>query len=108
MADKSEKQAQLLEDLRKLPVAAAAQALLALYRARQLRDDILTRLIGPGAPALLAQTYSGLGDLAFELARLQVKQIETVLKFSQQHSEQLFQGWRKIIRKPQTTLELAG
>ena len=69
MADKSDEQAKLLEDLRTLPAEVAADALLALRRERLLRDDILTRLLGPDAPALFEQCCGSVGDLLFEIAR---------------------------------------
>ena len=108
MADKSDEQAKLLEDLRTLPAEVAADALLALRRERLLRDDILTRLLGPDAPALFEQCCGSVGDLLFEIARLEMKQIELVLDFSRKQSERLFEWSRKAVRKAPLQLQLKG
>src|SRR5437660_558991 len=108
MADKSDKQAALLEELRALPLDASADLLLAVHRGRLLTNDALTRLLGPGVPALLEQYCTGVGDLVYELARLQIKQLELLIKHSQTQSTHFFETWRKAVRKAPAQLQLSG
>lgn len=93
-------EADLIDDLRKLSIAAAHEVLSGIDRLKDLRSEWEDgeRGLGPEAKRQRERAKS----LAYELAHHEVKHAETILRLSHQQADMLFDHARHLVRRVRT------
>ena len=93
-----EEQAEFLDHARGVAIDAIVEALADVHRVKRLRDDEAERRAGfdrgDASPRISVETGASLGDVLFNLARLQLDIFNRVLHFQRKHRDLLFDRLR--------------